>query len=127
MMRLSRRSIICSALLVLALGSVAAAQRGFGGFGGFGGFRGVIEGPGVPPRFPGEHFQDGRFTACKLMYTSNRREAGGVGWSTDYPFAAINMMTRVSELTKVPVSRDASHEINYWVIRLTDPALFECP
>jgi hypothetical protein len=61
------------------------------------------------------------------MYTSSRREAGGIGWSTDYPFAAINLMTRISELTKTRVSRDAGHDINYWVIRLTDPALFDCP
>ena len=127
MVRPSRRVIACSTILVLALSAVVAAQRGFGGFGGFGGFRGVMEGPGVPPRFPAKNFQDGTFTACKLMYTSNRREAGGVGWSTDYPFAAINLMTRISELTKVRVSRDNTHDINYWVIRLTDPALFECP
>jgi hypothetical protein len=127
MVRVRTRLIACVAVLVVALGTVAAAQRGFGGFGGFGGFRGVMEGPGVPPRFPMRNFQDGNFTACKLMYTSNRREAGGVGWSTDYPFAAINLMTRISELTKVRVSRDMGRDINYWVIQLTDPALFECP
>lgn len=127
MVRPSWRVAACSTFLLLGLSAVVAAQRGFGGFGGFGGFRGVMEGPGVPPRFPVKGFQDGTFTACKLMYTSSRREAGGVGWSTDYPFAAINMMTRISELTKVRVSRDDSHDINYWVIRLTDPSLFECP
>lgn len=127
MVRPSWRVAACSTFLLLGLSAVVAAQRGFGGFGGFGGFRGVMEGPGVPPRFPVKDFQDGTFTACKLMYTSSRREAGGVGWSTDYPFAAINMMTRISELTKVRVSRDDSHDINYWVIRLTDPSLFECP
>src|SRR5690348_12980549 len=121
---LPRRWIVCMAMSVLALGTVAAAQRGFGRFGGF---RGVAEGPGVPPRFPAKDFRDGGFTACKLMYTSDRREAGGVGWATDYPFAAINLMTRLSELTKIPISRDANHDIQYWVIRLTDPALFECP
>jgi hypothetical protein len=36
-------------------------------------------------------------------------------------------MTRVSELTKTPVSKDASGEPNYWVVRLTDDALFRCP
>ena len=123
-MRGISRKTVAFITILLALGTVAAAQRGFGGFGGF---RGVMEGPGVPPRFPPGTFQDGAFTACKLMYTSDRREAGGVGWATDYPFAAINLMTRLSELTKVRVSRDESHEINYWVIRLTDPALFDCP
>jgi len=103
------------ALLLIALGC-AWAQ----------GYR-VVEGPGVPVRTPPRNFEDGAFTACKLMYTSNRREAGGTGWSTDYPFAAINLMTRLSELTKVRVSHDTRHEINYWVVRATDPELFECP
>jgi hypothetical protein len=87
----------------------------------------VPEGYGVPVRTPPLNFEDGGFTACKLMYTSNRREAGGIGWSTDYPFAAINLMTRLSELTKTRVSRDNQHEVNYWVVRLTDPTLFDCP
>jgi hypothetical protein len=87
----------------------------------------LSEGPGVPPRFPPRGFQNGSFSACKLMFTSVRGEAGGVGWSTDYPFAAVNLMTRVSELTKTRVSRDAGGDIDYWVIRLTDDALFECP
>ncbi|HTM03241.1 MAG TPA: DUF4159 domain-containing protein [Vicinamibacterales bacterium] len=121
---LFRRWIVCMAVSLLALGTVAAAQRGFRGFGGF---RGVAEGPGVPPRFPAKDFRDGAFTACKLMYTSDRREAGGVGWATDYPFAAINLMTRLSELTKIHVSRDSGGDVNYWVMRLTDPALFDCP
>src|SRR5205814_5087653 len=44
-----------------------------------------------------------------------------------YPFAAINLMRRLSELTRVRVSHDSSHEVNYWVVRITDPELFECP
>lgn len=129
MVRISRRLIVATALLLLIVATAAYAQRRFGGFGGFGQrFRGgVVEGPGVPPRFPPKNFEDGRVTICKLMYTSNRREAGGIGWSTDYPFAAINLMTRLSELTRIPISRDGSKEINYWVIRLTDDALFDCP
>src|SRR5215831_1531056 len=110
-----RLSLLTGSLVLLALSS-AWAQR----------YR-VVEGPGVPVRHPPMTFEDGGFTACKLMYTSNRREPGGTGWSTDYPFAAINLMTRVSELTKVRVSHDANHDINYWVVRLTDPQLFECP
>jgi hypothetical protein len=114
---LRRRAVLLSALmLLLALAPAARAQR----------YR-VVEGPGVPVRSAPPNFEDGAFTACKLMYTSNRREAGGVGWSTDYPFAAINLMTRLSELTRVRVSHDSSHEVNYWVVRITDPELFECP
>ena len=64
---------------------------------------------------------------CKLQYTSVRYEAMGVGWSTDYPYAGINLMTRMSELTRTPISRDENGDPNYWVVRLTDDALFRCP
>ena len=50
-----------------------------------------------------------------------------MGWSTDYPFAGINLLTRVKELTKTRVSVDERGEPNYWVVRLTDDALFSCP
>jgi hypothetical protein len=116
MPRLPVRSIAAALLVVLAAASGAWAQR----------FR-LMEGPGVPPRFPPSNFEDGRFTACKLMYTSVRREQGGVGWATDYPFAAINLMTRLSELTRIRISRDAQQDVNYWVIRLTDDTLYDCP
>jgi len=90
-------------------------------------FRGVREGPGVPVRFPPPRFTDGAFTHCKIMYRSVRSEANGMGWATDYPYAGINLMTRVSELTRTPVSRDAQGNPNYWVVRLTDDELFQCP
>jgi hypothetical protein len=61
------------------------------------------------------------------MYRSVRGEANGMGWSTDYPYAAINLLTRVKELTKTRVSFDERGEPNYWVVRLTDDALFKCP
>ncbi len=87
----------------------------------------VPEGTVVPPRFPPPTFNDGGFTHCKIMYRSVRREANGMGWSTDYPYAAINLLTRVKELTKTRVSVDASGQPNFWVVRLTDDALFSCP
>lgn len=85
------------------------------------------EGPEVPPRFRPPGYHDVGFTHCKVMYRSVRREANGMGWATDYPFAAINLLTRVKELTKTRVSTDSDGEPNYWVVRLTDDALFECP
>ena len=51
----------------------------------------------------------------------------GVGWQTDYPFSERNLMTRLSELTKTPISRDSHNEPNTWVVRATDPQLFNCP
>ena len=117
MLRRGRRLLFSASLLLIAASSLTYAQR----------FYGVPEGYGVPVRSPKPDFEDGAFTACKLMYSSNRREAGGIGWATDYPFAAINLMKRLSELTRTRVSHDNQHEINYWVVRLTDPTLFDCP
>ena len=90
-------------------------------------FGGVIEGPGVPARYPPPDFEDGAFTVCKIQYTSVRAEMMGVGWATDYPFAGINLMIRLSELTRTPVSLGLSGDPNYWVVHLTDQALFRCP
>jgi hypothetical protein len=115
---IGRRALaLIAALFIVTIASAVYAQRFFG----------VPEGYGVPVRTPPINFEDGGFTACKLMYTSSRREPGGIGWSTDYPYAAINLMTRLSELTRTRVSRDTQHEVNYWVVRLTDPMLFDCP
>src|SRR6185295_13019245 len=110
-------------------GGRGGGGRGGGG-GGFGGGFGqgrLPEGRAVPPRYPPPDFEDGAFTVCKIQYTSVTREAEGAGWSTDYPYAGINLMTRLSELTKTPVSRDEDGNPNYWVVRLTDDALFRCP
>jgi len=118
-----RRPLARVALFVtvcaIALVSSADAQRGYG--------QGTFREGSFPPQFPPEDFPDGDFTICKLMYTQVRREAMGIGWLTDYPYAAVNLMTRASELTKIRVSRDASHNPYPWAVRLTDEALFQCP
>src|SRR5687767_8899478 len=80
-----------------------------------------------PARFAPDAMPDGDFTFCRIMYDSVRREPMGMGWTTDYPFAEINVMTRLSELTKTRISRDSSGQPNHWVVRLTDDALFNCP
>jgi hypothetical protein len=87
----------------------------------------ILEGPSVPPRFRPPGYHDVGFTHCKVMYRSVRREANGMGWSTDYPFAGINLLIRVKELTRTRISTDVDGEPNYWVVRLTDDALFQCP
>ncbi len=111
-----RTGIAVMLALVAVGGAVSLAQR-----------FGVVEGAGAGIRVPPKDFHDGRFTICKWMFRSDRPEAGGIGWSTDYPFGEINLLTRLSELTKVDVSRDAGRRVNYWVVRLTDDQLFECP
>ena len=102
--------------LIAVTGAVSVAQR-----------FGVREGAGVGIRVPPVDFNDGGFTICKWMFRSERSEPGGIGWSTDYPFGEINLLTRLSEMTKVRVSRDDARNVNYWVVRLTDDQLFECP
>jgi hypothetical protein len=70
---------------------------------------------------------DGSFVVCRLAYRSVRVEPMGIGWQTDYPYAEINLTTRLSELTKTRVSRDQEGHPNHFVVRLTDDALFNCP
>ena len=105
--------------LVLCLASAAAAQFGRGfGFG----FRSRF-----PPRFPKADTFGHGFNFCRGIYTSTRGEAGGQGWSTDYPDAELNFSIRLSELTQTRVKFDAEGRPDYVTVRLTDDALFQCP
>jgi hypothetical protein len=81
----------------------------------------------VPPRWPQPGDFDGRFNFCRIMYDSVRREAGGMGWWTDYPSSDVNLSIRLSQITKIPVAMDRRGEPKHVVVRLTDPALFRCP
>jgi hypothetical protein len=79
------------------------------------------------PRWAPAQMPDGSFVICRLAYRSVRMEYSGIGWQTDYPYAEINLMTRLSELTKTRVSRDEQGQPNFFVVRPTDDALFNCP
>src|SRR5262252_7194796 len=94
-----RRLPLVVMALVIAGGAVLGAQR-FGQ--GWGRLR------TAPPRFPVKDSFDGSFNFCRGMYDSDRREAGGMGWWTDYPDADINFSIRLSELTKTRVSKQAN-------------------
>ena len=111
--RVGRTATVLIALIVIATTSFAQRYR-------------LPEGPNVPARYRPPEFNDGGFTHCKLMYRSVRSEANGMGWGTDYPYAGINLLTRVREITKTPVSVDQRGEPNYWVVRPMDDALFTC-
>lgn len=117
-MRTRRLAVMIGAFLVAlgAAGTVLAQRWGR-----------IPEGYGVPIQRMPANFSDGQFVVCKLMYRSVRSEWLGMGWATDYPYAGMNLMTRVSELTKTPVSLDASGEPHHWVVSPTDPTLFRCP
>lgn len=113
-----RRVLLAGAALVLL--SVVAASAQWGG--GWGRMR------RVPPRLPTSDASfDGGFTFCRLMYSSQWREAGGQGWSTDYPDADINFSIRFAELTKTWVSKQPNGVPSHWVVRATDPWLYRCP
>ena len=80
-----------------------------------------------PPHFKPAGHVDAGFTFCRLMYTSNRRDPSGRGWSTDYPYADINSMIRFSELTSTHVDFDGKGDPNHWVVEIGDTSLFSCP
>jgi hypothetical protein len=111
-----RRAIpLLAAAIVLAIAGAAQAQRFFYREGSF------------PARYAPENMPDAGFTVCRLEYRQVRREQSGIGWRTDYPFAEINLLTRLSELTKVTISRDSEKEPNTWVVQIGQDALFNCP
>jgi hypothetical protein len=82
----------------------------------------------APPRFrDAEAGIDKEFAFCRVVYTSVRREALGHGWDTDYPEGDMNFMIRLGEFTTTGISRGDDGRPNYWVVRITDPELFDCP
>ena len=109
------KSTVVALVLVCCFASLADAQR----------FRGRNR--RYPPKFAQADSFGRGFNFCRAVYTSGRREAGGQGWSTDYPDAERNFSTRLSELTKTPVSKDSSGKPDHLVVRLTEDALYQCP
>jgi hypothetical protein len=111
------------AMLIVSAG-YSYAQFGRDGFGGFGALRGeqVIR--------RNCHRTSGRIrnvAGCHMLYASVRREANGSGWRTDYPWAQRNLLIRLSEMTKTRVSWHKAGYPHVWLVRLTDPALFDAP
>ena len=116
---------VAATLAVLVMSSYAYAQFRRGGFGGrFDGLRGE---QGDPAELPQKDKPDGNLTACHMLYTSTRREPSGAGWRTDYPWGERHLLMRSAELTKMHISRAPTSVPHSWLVRLTDPALFECP
>jgi len=117
----SRRKSLVASLLAMGLCvAIVSAQTIW---------RGGGEG-WAPPKYATASTFVGGFNFCRGIFERSRWEAGGIGWNTDYPGADINLSIRLSELTKADVSRDKGSELgdpDYVTLRLTDPALFECP
>jgi hypothetical protein len=118
----ARRRFVLPLLGLVALAIAAQVdaqfrQRGFGGGGrGFGNVRMSTE----------EDYAGG-FQFCRVVFGSDFRGDRGGNWSVDWPRADINLSTRLAELTKTYVPRAPDGEPDHLLIRLTDPALFECP
>ena len=69
----------------------------------------------------------GGFVFCRLWYDAVRSMESGLGWSTDYPAADGNFVTRLEELTPTRVERWQNGEPGIAAVRATDPDLFKCP
>jgi len=69
---------------------------------------------------------DGRFHYCRLVYRGSLGGGGG-SWRTDYPNADINLSVRLSELTRIPVSKSPSGSPNILLVRVSGDELFQCP
>ena len=112
--------LIGGLLVAVALASLASAQGRRRGFGGFGGFRGAAIKMATPADY------NGNFLFCRVLFR-NAPDGDGDGWGVDYPRADINLTFRLSELTKITVTREAEEGYNHVVLRLTDPLLYRCP
>jgi hypothetical protein len=121
--RVRHVTCVLMAVLIVSAGYVCAQfrQDPFGGFG-------VLRGEqGDPAELPPPERPDRDVAGCHILYRSVRAESNGSGWRTDYPWAQRNLLIRLSELTKTRVSFRGPGLPHVWLVRLTDPALFECP
>ena len=67
------------------------------------------------------------FSFCRLAYRGVTREAGGIGWDTDFPYAENNLMFRAEELTTIGMAKHPNGEFAYSVVLATHPDLYRCP
>lgn len=109
--------LLLGALLLAFAGSLAAQAAG----------RRSSEGRYREPVRMGLPDAGGGFVFCRLWYDASRRLPSGLGWSTDYPAADHNFMSRVEELTTTRIDRWTEDEPGYAAVRATDPELFRCP
>ena len=67
------------------------------------------------------------FMFCRLWYDATRSMRSGLGWSTDYPAADNNFMTRFEELTPTYIEHWENGDPGIAAVRATDPDIFRCP
>lgn len=116
-----KRTLRAALLLGLGLTLVAeaASAQSFG--------RRSSEGRYRSPITDGMPEAKGGFVFCRLWYDASRGMPSGLGWSTDYPAAEHNFMTRIEELTSTRIDYWENGDPGYAAVRATDPDLFECP
>src|SRR5829696_7354240 len=117
MIALSKRGrvfvVLVAGIALVATAAAAQFQRRGGRFGG----------TRIRPNPP----YDGAFTFCRIMFRNASNGDGG-GWAVDYPKADQNLSFRLSELTRLLVSRDETGDYNHTALQLTDQqALSRCP
>lgn len=112
---MQRIALILASVALLASAPDAEAQRYYGSRG-----TRVQLGDGIPD-------VPGGFTFCRLAFQSVRRLQSGRGWTTDFPEADRNLMTRLSELTTTPIAMWEHGEPGFVPVRATDPELYQCP
>jgi hypothetical protein len=113
-----------AALLLVAVGTVTAAQgrrRGFSPFGDPDAFY-------QPPAFHGNPLYDGRFTFARIKYRGFDKFAReGPGWSHDYPDAEENFTKILRDVTAIRPFIEDGPIIGSAIVALDDPALFKYP
>jgi hypothetical protein len=107
------RRAALAAIVLAVVASGAEAQRG-------------RRGPQFRIRTPADSPYDGAFRFCRVMFR-NSSDGDGGGWGVDYPRADQNLTYRLSELTKIIVSRDIAGQYNHLAMTLTDAELYRCP
>jgi hypothetical protein len=114
LMRRGGARVAAASLVALALATATASAQ-----------RGGPRGYGLPIMTPESY--DGAYNFCRLVFRGVQGGDGG-GWLTDYPDADLNLSTRLSELTKTPISvNPRTGEPNHVIVQITAPELSRCP
>ncbi len=88
---------------------------------------GSDEGRYSSPMRTGLPDSSGGFMFCRLWYQTSRSMRSGLGWSTDYPAADNNFMTRLEELTPTYIEHWKNGDPGIAAVRATDPDIYKCP
>jgi len=64
---------------------------------------------------------------CRLKFLSDRQEAGGFGWRTDWPLAERHLQQRFAEITTARVATHGAGEPVHWIVEPVSAGLRRCP